>query len=355
MKKGKSLLELMQVVEAHQQAKKDFIVPTSALSMQSDNTLLFGGSVVKPTNLAHRQIAEHVGIPQKYYDRMRDEAPELLSNNVNNWFKQNPAVRMVRTLGEECRAVLSDRFRPMENIDLLGAVVPVLMDIGVEVLSADITDTKLYIKAVDERIKRDIPTGKAMGDGGHTIFDTLCPAIVISNSEVGLGRLMVQTSVFTRACTNLATFGESSLKKHHVGGRNEFADASYEMMSSKTKELTDAALWAQAGDVVKGAFAQARFDAICNKMAGSVADKVVDAIQVVELASTRFGVNEEEKAAVLRRMIEGADMSRYGLFNAFTRTAEDLPSYDRASEFERFGGQIIEMERNEWQVLAKAA
>mgnify|MGYP000146141415 CR=1 FL=1 len=32
---------------------------------------------------AHAQIAAHTGIPKQYYDRMRKEAPVLLSDNID--------------------------------------------------------------------------------------------------------------------------------------------------------------------------------------------------------------------------------------------------------------------------------
>lgn len=43
------------------------------------------------------------------------------------------------------------------------------------------------------------------------------------------------------------------------------------------------------------------------------------------------------------------------MLNAFTRTAEDLADYDRATDFERIGGQIIELPANDWKRIAEAA
>src|SRR5262249_40687809 len=80
-----------------------------------------------------------------------------------------------------------------------------------------------------------------------------------------------------------------------------------------------------------------------------------DPVKVVELTAKRFGMTEDEGKSVLRYLIQGGDLSRFGLFNAVTRTAEDLESYDRATEFERFGGEIVELKRNEWAELQEAA
>lgn len=355
MKTGKTLDQLAEEILKLQNTKKDFIVPTTRLTMEADADLVFGGNNFKPTDLAHRQIAEHCGIPHKYYQKMLTEKPDLLANNVQTWFEKYPAQRMVRTQDGRCRAFLSDRYRPMEHIDLVRAVVPTLQELGVEVLSADVTDTRLYIKAVDQRIKADVPSGRKMGDGSHVFFDTVCPAITISNSEVGLGRLLVETSIFTKVCTNLATIG-ASLKKHHVGGKNEFVDTTYELLSDEARSATDKALWLQARDVVKGAFEETRFQALTDKMAGLSKQAIDgDPIKVVELTAARFDLNNIEQGSVLKHLISGGDMTRYGLMNAITRSAEDNASYDRATEIEHFGGQIIDLTQNDWAELAKAA
>jgi hypothetical protein len=48
-------------------------------------------------------------------------------------------------------------------------------------------------------------------------------------------------------------------------------------------------------------------------------------------------------------------LSRFGLINAITRTAETTASYDRASEFEAFGGLVLNLPVTEWQEVQLAA
>jgi hypothetical protein len=70
--------------------------------------------VAEPFDLnatAHRQIAAHTGVPTKYYDRMYKDNPALLTHNVNSWFQNEPAPRMLRTLNGTARAFLSNRYR----------------------------------------------------------------------------------------------------------------------------------------------------------------------------------------------------------------------------------------------------
>lgn len=365
MRTGKTLVELAQEITRQSEARHDYIAPTQKLNMTDTADLgMISGSDEVPVQdvfvvnqLAHRQLGEHVGIPAKYYDRMRTEAPELLAHNVNTWFAKEPSNRMVRTLDGRVRAFLSDKYRPLENSDLAEAVLPALLQAKLEIMSCEITETRLYIKAVDAKINRDVPTGKnRMGDGSHVIFDTVSPAIVISNSEVGMGALSVETAVWTRACTNLAIFAQRSMRKYHVGGKHQLTDGLVSLLSERTKRLSDAATWAQVTDVVKGAFDRARFDASIDEMIGMEAQPITgDVVKVVDLASKHFGVNEGEKSSILKHLIAGGDLSRYGLFNAFTRTAEDLESYDRATDFEHIGGQIIELAANDWKRIAEAA
>lgn len=357
MKTGKTIVELAEEIQRRKTTKKDFLANTDSIIMTPTGELMIGSSAntVNVNELAHQQIASELKIPAQYYQKMKSEAPELLANNVNKWFNKYPAKRLVRTMDKTARAFLSDRFKPMENEDLAEAVLPPLIKMGVEIISCDVTDKRFYLKAVDQRINENIPSGKKMGDGSHTIFDTVCPAITISNSEVGLGSMSVLTSIFTRACTNLATFGDTSIRKYHVGSRHELGDNVYAVLSEETRRQTDKTLWLQVRDVVSAAFEEARFKSLCSKMKEAANEEIKDAVKVVELTAKHFGMNLDEQSSILNHLIKGGDLTRYGLFNAVTRTAEDLDSYDRATEFERFGGQVIELPKNEWREMAMAA
>ncbi len=364
MKTGKTLMQLAAEIERQAQAKRDFVVDTSALQMVAAEggalALEFGDQALDIGALAHDQISANIGIPKKYYDRMISEAPGLLVSNVNWWLAQNPSRQLVRTLDGNARAYLSDSYRPMDNLELAEAVLPVLSELGVEIMSAEITEKRLYIKAVDRSVVREIPEGHHMGDGTHTIvrMAKLSPVITIGNSEVGHGGMNILAGTFNGFCTNLATFGERSMKKRHVGSKfGEFAEGDvYAMLSDNTRRLSDAALWGQVRDVVKGAFEEARFDALVGKIAGTQQNTIDgDVPKVVEVAAQRFGFNDGERKSVLDHLIRGGDLSQYGLHNAVTRTAEDLADYDRATEFERIGGQIIELAANDWRAIAKAA
>jgi hypothetical protein len=243
MKSGLTLSELAKEIERRQSMKSDFVAPASKIQLavgRDDKAILkmLGEPGSFPLNqVAHEQVADYAGIPMPYYRRMQAEAPQLLVTNVNRWLEEKAGAkerRLVRTLGGHVRAVLSDKYRPLENEDLAEAILPVLLERDLIIMSCQVTDTRLYIKAVDRSIEKNLPVGKRMGDGSHHIFDCLSPAIVVSNSEVGRGSLLVEAGVYTKACTNLAVFG-ASMRKFHTGARAELSDEVYSLLTDKTK------------------------------------------------------------------------------------------------------------------------
>jgi len=363
MKQGKSIVELAIELQRQAESKADYIAPAEKLRAVVERD---GGSPqvlldlhtdnAYPINShAHGQIAQFLNVPKAYYDRCVQQEPELAVNTINTWLQRQEKPRLVRTLDDRVRAFLSNSYRTIENPDLAEAVLPILSELEVEVVSADITETKFYIKAVDKSILKDIPAGKKLGDAGIDFFDTVAPAIVISNSEVGAGAFTIQSSIWTKACTNLCVI-EKVLRKTHLGGRAALSDEVYELLSDHTKSVTDAALFSQVKDLTRLSFDEARFQAHCDKLIEAGQDEITDSpVKVIERVQKKFGWNESQRDSVLSHLIKGGDLSRYGLHSAVTRTAEDLDDYDVASEFEQQGGQIIHLKKSEWREIAAAA
>jgi hypothetical protein len=356
-----SLTELLEEIKRRAAAKEDLVAPTTALEAVVDDgglKLAVKGKDAAPINrVAHRQIQGHLKIPADYYDRMLADQPELLCRNINTWLHANRENRLIRRLFGTTRAFLSDAYRPLENEGLASAVVRPLLEADAEVMSAQITDTKLYIKAVDKKVCRELAkTGHRFGDGQHKIVRVASPAITISNSEVGHGAVSILGGVYDEFCSNLATFRERSTRKYHAGARHQLTDdETYAMLSDQTRAKTDEALWMQVSDIVRVAFDRARFDALCDKIEATTEDKVDDVVQTVSFASKRFGFTEVEGKLVLDEMIKGGELSRFGLYNAVTSASAKLEDYDRASEFERIGGQIVELPKSDWRELVAAS
>ena len=64
--------------------------------------------------------------------------------------------------------------------------------------------------------------------------------------------------------------------------------------------------------------------------------------EAVELTGREFGITQEEQDGIFRYLVEGGDLSLYGLTNAVTRMSQDVDSYDRATALEWIGWQVMQ-------------
>ena len=64
-------------------------------------------------------------------------------------------------------------------------------------------------------------------------------------------------------------------------------------------------------------------------------------VQAVEELADRFLLTQNERGDVLRQLFMGGDNSRYGLINAVTAASKLADSYERATELERIGGELL--------------
>jgi len=348
MKTGKSLTELAAELERQRRASRDFIVSGEAIRMSlgAENFAMinFGPHRYPATDIAHDQISEYTGIPAKYYKKMYAVAPELLVENVNRWISDKQDKRMVRTLDGHVRALLSDRYRALDNAELAEVALPVLLNAGCEVASCEVTEKRLYIKALAPRIQAEVSKG-----------DVVQAGIVLSNSEVGYGALTIEPLIYRLVCTNGMIVPDAKLRKTHLGKSSGF-EGYVEYFRDETRLALDKALWLQVRDVMNMALSGEGFQVFVEKLARAQSDVVTgDPVQCVEVAKKTLGFTDDESRVVLRHFLTDGDFSRYGFANAVTRSAQDLANYDRATEFERIGGIVIDLPKKDWTVIANAA
>lgn len=368
MKTGRTIQEISQQILSENQAKKDYVINTPVLEAEP---LQEGGiqlafnvgaerRAYKPTELCIDQIGDRLRIPRKYIDRMQAEAPGLLAQNLNHWFKNAPERRMLRTLNNGAnvaRAFLSEKYRTLDNFDMANIVLPRLKAAGCTVHSCEITEKRFYIQASTDRIQSIIDQNVKIGTH-QSIRRTVQAGVIIGNSEVGCGSIFVDPIMYDLVCTN-GMILERTLKRHHVGKRNEGEifgdDGSYELFTDETRKLDDKAFWSKVVDVVDASLDEIKFnqniDRLRKTLEVTLAEKPKEVEQVVEVVAKRHDFNDDEKGSVLLHFAQGGDFSAYGLINAVTRAAEDVESYDRAVELERLGGVLLL--ENEWSAFKK--
>ena len=354
MKNGRSLVDLARELERQLATKRDMIVPTGLMRHEtaSDGTTSIrvetpdGLRTFRTTELFRRQVADKLKIPFAYFERMRTEQAGLLDRNVDTWLHHEPELRMVRTLDGQARAFLSDRYRRLDNYDLCDHVLPMLQQLpGARFESTELTPTRLYLKVVTSRLQTEIQPG-----------DIVQAGVVISNSEVGQGTLSVQPLVYRLICSNGLIAADRAMRKTHVGRLSDASVEAVTMFKDDTLQAEDKAFFLKVRDVVESAVSEATFHQIAEKMRRTMGIKLSgDPVRTVEAVGTRYLLNETERSGLLRHLIEGGDLSAYGLVNAVTHFAQDVDDYDRATEFEALGGKLIEQSRAEWDTLAATA
>ena len=341
MKQGiKTIQNLYGELERQREARKDLIADTRSINISSTNgvsmlSVSTGEDILsyRVTDIAHRQIADRLNIPYKYYERMRLDYPALLDKNVNGWLLKNPERRMLRTLDGKLRAFLSDRYRRLDNLELVDHVLPVIAKMkGCEIISCDITETHLYLKVINKTMKAEIVPG-----------DIVQAGFVISNSEIGLGALKVEPLVYRLVCKNGMISKDLAHKKYHTGKQVEDTDNAYELYSDATLAADDKAYFMKVQDIVSAAVDEAKFNLTVDKMRTAMNIKTGDnPVQTVEVLGNRYVLNKLERASILRHFIMGNDYSHFGLVNAVTRSSQDVADYNRATELERIGGTLLD-------------
>ena len=354
MKTMYDIRELAAKITEAQAQKADYVTSTANLAM------LDGLAVNEPPSLAmrngaehrfgindhaHGQIASRLDIPRKYYARMQAESPALLATNVNTWLQKNPERRMVRTLGGTVRAFLSDRYMRVENEQIAEVALPILAEIpDVQFVSTALTETNLYIKAVAPRVAGEVRKG-----------DVVQAGVCVRNSEVGAGAVVIEPFVYRLVCLNGATMKDSRFRAHHLGARVSNEDAISGMLTDEAIAADDNALMLRVRDVLRAAVSQKFLDACIGKMRDAAGDMVTgDVPAAIEVLAAKVALTRDESSSVLRHLIVGGDLSRYGVMNAVTRFSQDVDSYDRASELEAIGGKIIDLPRRDWTEIAEA-
>jgi hypothetical protein len=351
MKNGRTLTELAMELDRQRNAKKDYLLDTRSIVMDytGDRHMITLHNEAQRTNtmldlngIAHRQVGAALGIPAKYYDKMRSENPELLSANVNGWFQQTPSTRMVRTLDGTARAFLSDRYRRIDNYEIAEAVLPIIADIeDARIESCEVTDERMYIKVVNPRLQTEVTPGDIVQSG-----------ILITNSEVGMGSMSIQPLVYRLVCTNGMVINDAATRRYHIGRGNE-ASEDYTLYSNETLAADDRALMLKVKDTVKSVVEQSRFDRVIEMMRAAKEARIVttDIPQMIELAATDYGLSKKEGSGILDHLIRDGELSLYGLANAVTRAAQDVESYDRSTDLESIGYTILGMSRERWNRL----
>ena len=345
---------LMERVLDEEKRKYDLLADTRRMSVETDESgeLLLavdgedGAESFFLNDHAIGQMSTDLGIPKRYFDRMREADFGLLRTNVHHWLYQEPNRRMIRArygdlLGTPtARAWLSDRYRRLDNIEIATKLLPEFARLGTDVKfhNAAITDTRFYLRATFPAMEKAVKVGDPVHWG-----------VQIKNSEVGAGQFDISNFVLRLACTNGMVVSRV-MSARHVGKRLG------ENLSDEAITADDKAFWLAARDELRASIDVSRFDEALEVLRGSTEGAVITApIGATERLAKAFALSEGEQEAVLTQLASNGDFSRWGALNAITAAAKSVESFDRQVELEEMGWSLASLPEREWSKLAVAA
>lgn len=328
------------------ESKRDFIANSTNISMATNGltTLRLHDNEAEPEQYdpgkqfqikdqCHSQIAERMGIPVQYYNRMLAEAPELLGRNVNHWLRATPKNILLRTLDGHARAFLSNRYRPIDHYDLLPHILDEMeraAQANLDIQRAHLDDQRFYLQAINRGMTTTLK--------GRN--DIVMAGIMFRNSETGHGAVTVVPRLFQLICRNGMVADVGHLRQVHLG-RSRDEEFLY---SESTKSKENEVIVSKVRDLVKVALQRDVFEKVVDVIRRGIDAPIEKPTELLEGIGHRFGMSDFTRNAILDRFCTKGDPTQYGLVNAITATARsnyDIEdNFTRCVELEKIGGRI---------------
>lgn len=297
----------------------------------------------RPTDIFDEGVSDKLDIPIGYLRRMHRTHPELYAANINGWWGVDPDRKfLVRLFKSEedspgvARALLSDRFRVVDNLDVLMSVLDAIRGTGMEVKvhRADLSDRRMTVHIVCEEIRALAPTllrGYRNPATGMTGEDdpTVFSGIRISNSETGGGAFTITPEFLVLVCRNGMTIAKDAIREVHLGGRleqgvvqwsDETQRRSLELVKAKTKDAVTTFLDV---DYMKSVIERAEEKADESLPRTEIESHVKDVTKAA-------GFTEAQQQEILGYFIQSGQMTLGGIYNSATYYAQMVEDPDEA-------------------------
>jgi hypothetical protein len=266
----------------------------------ADGRLTIGGERFRLQGQALDQIAARLRVPANYLRRC---PPELLAENLNYWKEQTDGDVLVRFDRGEVRALLSERYRPVSNLELVRSLLSTCP--AESPVRWEMDATRLALQVLRPAPER-----------------TLLGGVSAQNSETGHCIVELNALVYRVVCTNglILSGGEVTVRRRHT----RESGATIEELR---RTISDA--WPKA---VRHAD---RFDAM--RMV-----RATPAEPVFERIDREYGIKENQTAAVRAAYRVEPGHTLFDVINAYTR-AGNCPelSLDERTELQVVGGRVL--------------
>ncbi|MBW0115662.1 DUF932 domain-containing protein [Pseudonocardia abyssalis] len=355
-----SVADLVALLQAQHAAKLDVVAPARHLIAENGrlrligvgeprltpNGVTVGETVLRPTRTADAGIADKLGIPLPYLRRLRAEQVGLYDANVNTWLGVEPDRRfLVRGLHDPdggsgvARAVLSDSYRMVDNLDVLMAALEGVRTAGVpvDIAGCDLTERRMYVKVRAPQVAEYAPellagyrspfTG-ARGADNPLVF----AGFVLSNSETGHGSFSLTPQLTVEVCDNGMTITRDAVREVHLGGRMSDGVVRW---SADTQDAVLDLVVKQARDAVATFLDHGYVRAKLAEITRQAGVAITDPAATLEHVGKALRFTAEQQATILAHFISGSDITSGGVLHAVTSAAQTLDDADAAHDLER--------------------
>jgi hypothetical protein len=393
-----TLADMVALLRSQRGRRLDVVAPAAAIHAHEGNLVISGtvsqlaadgvtsaAGVYRPTKVADEGLAAKLGITLAYLRRLREQRPDLWDANVNGWLHGNDLagyppddrtflVRLFQADGDGlgvARAVLSDSYKVIDNLDALMATLDGIRQAGTEVEfdGLDVTERRLYARVVAPQIRAYAPAllaGYRSPFGGEVYIPgrawtpeqaraaaaregrgyqpgaepVLFAGFVITNSEVGDGAWAITPRIVAEICGNGLQIIADVARAVHLGAKHEEGVVRY---TADTLEKELALITARARDAVatflSPQYLEAKVTEIERKAGVSVRHPEDTVRQVAKAA--RF--SDEMADAILAHFIRGGQLTAGGVMQAVTSVAQTLDDADTAHDLEAQALRVMDL------------
>ncbi|MBF6370276.1 hypothetical protein IU469_31900 [Nocardia puris] len=388
--------DLVGLLNAQQAAKLDVLAPAAALRA-SDGLLQLSGvepvldergitsvdGLYRPTGAADTHLGSKLKIPAGYLRSLREtDRTDLYDANVNGMLhgpndprlpggpdQRSFLLRLFTspTPGEPgvLRAVLSDRYGIIDNLDVLTAVLDGirLADADVTVRSCDLSESSMHCKVVSPKIRAlapklladyrtpfanpelaerrrvagQIETGRRLAAREARGYRPGAEPVVFaglrfSNSEIGHHAVTLKPELVIQICSNGLTLPLFAYTKRHVGDRLELGGTRSWSQDTQRKRLQ--VITAETRDKISEWMSPEFLTARVAELERHAGTPVTQPDRTLEVVSKKLGFTEDERGGILSHFIAGGQLTAAGIANAVTSYSQTIGDPDRADDLD---------------------
>lgn len=291
------------------------------------------------------------------------------------------------------RALLSDRFGRMDNLDALFAILDGITQAGIDPatlrMTGDITETRMYVEVVapeiwtaaedllggyrspfdanragversgnaptfeervamgrayQERGRAAMPDGPDGHGGNHGYTQPgsepiLMAGFKIANSEVGNGRWTIVPTCKILKCWNGWTQQQDLMARSHIGAQQSEGHIAWSE-DTQTKEL--AWVTAQTRDIVVKALSQDYLDSVVAQRTEQASKSLAEPEKTIQVLADRLKWTKAERDGIWQHFEMGGQYTAGGVANAVTSYSQTVDA-DKAWDLDAQAMRALEL------------